>query len=250
MAKLLLSIVLPCRNEEAAIRSWLRELLNSKSALANAMTLEEIEIIVVDDGSTDNSVELLRGVREQIRLVISPAPIGYGAALKLGFQHARGQWIAFCDLDGTYSIQEFPKLFSVLQKENADMACGNRLHDLRNMPISRRLGNQLFRALITRAFGQDVADSCTGQRIFRAELKENFYGLLPNQLDFALGMTLFGLRQGLRAVEVPVSYHRRLGRSKLSVISDGFRFLNTILRYSRAYRFEKFAVAPLPEEKG
>lgn len=245
MRAAVLSIVLPCYNEAEAIEPFLHSLFRSLVPLRAAAALEDIEIIIVDDGSEDGSASILENYGSRITLLRHEERRGYGAAIKTGLGHARGEFIGISDIDATYEPMDFATLLRQLRDEALELAIGDRLHDIRNMPLSRRIGNFLFQAAIRCSYGRKVSDSCSGQRLFRAEFSPLFVRWLPDQLDFALAMTLLALRRRLAFAESPVRYYRRRGRSKLNLVSDGFRFLGTILRF-RFARFSSFALPVRP----
>lgn len=232
-----LSVVLPCKNEEDAIVPVLDLALEVRKTLLVETDLDEVEIILVDDGSEDMTSYYSQQFANDVRIVRQEKSLGYGGALKRGFAEAKGEFISFYDVDYTYDPYALVDLYREMQAQNLDMVCGDRLHNIVNMPVTRCAGNFFFRTVIRRLFGQEVEDSCTGQRIFRAQYVPVITKLLPDQLDFSLGMTLLFLHFRLPFTEIPVQYHRRLGASKLRVFSDGLRFFSTIMRYWIRFRY-------------
>lgn len=226
-----LSIVLPCFNERAAVRPLVEGLIRRWEVLRAAASVDDLEIIVVDDGSNDGSAEELAGFSGWARILRHPQRRGYGAALKSGFAAATGEFVAFLDLDMTYEPLDLGPMLADLRARDLAVVIGNRLHDMRGMPLTRRVGNFLFRATIQASFGRQVADSCSGIRIVRASYLRYFQQGLPDQLNYSLAMTLATLRLGLPFAESPIRYYRRLGESKLNVLRDGLAFFWTIFLY-------------------
>ena len=232
-----LTVVLPCHNEVAAVGPVLDRLaLMSSSWPTRGLRLGEI--IVVDDGSNDATAAAVMSWREanegkyQISLSVISNPIrqGYGAALKRGIAASASDLIAFYDVDGTYDPAQIPDMVKMMVVQNASMVCGDRLSQCQHMPFTRELGNRIFVGTINLLFRARVFDSCTGMRVFSKELREFFSSeALPNGLDYSLAMTLTFLRTGHRLVETPIPYSRRIGRSKLRVLTDGPRFFARIL---------------------
>ena len=220
-----LSVVLPCLNEAEAIPAVIPQTVAYLS-----QHVEDFEVIVVDDGSTDTSAELLRQ-QSQIKVIHLPKQSGYGFALKEGFAQASGDYIAFADLDGTCHVQDIVNLYHQLQNKKLDVAWGLRLHEKSKMPKIRQVGNQLYSFLLRRIYSYPVHDSCSGLRVFQATHK-NWMKDLPNGLDFSLAMTVECLKNNLRFEEIPISYESRLGDSKLKASIHGFTFLKTLLVFA------------------
>ena len=249
--KNILSIVLPCFNEERAIRPALRALVARSVVLAGRAGVDAVELIVVDDGSTDGSAAELGRFADSVRVVAHPRRRGYGAALKTGFAAASGEYIGFFDIDATYEPFDLVPMLERLRRENVALVVGNRLGDLRNMPITRRVGNLLFRSLISLLYGCVSEDACSGLRVFRRASLAAFTTDLPDQLNYSLAMSLRSMRAGIGYAEIPIRYYRRVGPSKLNVPKDGFRFLLTILwyrlrRHPRAESHRQSVIAGAP----
>ena len=225
------SLVLPCYNEEDSIRPFLEQLVRNWEPLLQGLGLEQLEVIVVNDASSDRSQSELEAFQPWIQIIQHSSRLGYGAALKTGIRVAKGSLVGFCDLDSTYDPLDFIPMWKSLRDGSAQMVIGNRLHNLENMPISRSVGNFLFRASIQLMFGRQVMDSCSGQRLFRSKDSHLLTEGLPNQLNYSLAMTLRFVRLNKHFSEVPIRYYRRLGRSKLKIFQDGISFFSTILLY-------------------
>lgn len=225
-----LSVILPCYNEIESIPMVLEELLQFKSETEFSGQFAQVQIIVVDDGSTDGSKELLQSF-SQIELYSFSQNRGYGAALKQGISMARGDWIGFYDLDCTCHPKDLLKTMDVIEKGDPAMLCGVRLGESTGMPGIRRFGNRLFKATVTMLLGSPVQDACSGYRFFHRDYAKIYGRYLPDQLNFTLAMTVFTLRNEMNYHEFEVNYTERAGQSKLSAFRDGLRFLMTILRY-------------------
>lgn len=222
-----LSIVIPAYNEEGAIRAVLDRVRAVGPALQEA-GLREWEVIVVDDGSRDRTAEIVAAYPE-VRLIRHPVNRGYGAALKTGFAHARGEWLAFLDADATYPPEVLPELYRIACAARADLVVGSRMgHADSEMPWVRRIGNWIFAFLLRVLGGTAVRDSASGMRLLRREVLERLYPL-PDGLNFTPAMSARAIYENVRTIEVPIPYHERLGQSKLHPLRDGVRFLHAIV---------------------
>ena len=228
-----LSVVIPALNEEDGISNIIERVLTIKASLAQA-GVEELELIVVDDGSKDRTPEIIASYPEVV-LVRHPVNRGYGAAIKTGFRRARGNLLAFLDADGTYPPESFPELCRPILEDGADLVIGSRMAGAdSDMPAVRRLGNTIFAGLVSVISNRHVTDSASGQRVLRSDILPNLYPL-PDGLNFTPVMSTRAMHEQIKVVEVPITYSERLGRSKLSVVRDGTRFLNSILMTALTY---------------
>jgi len=142
-----LSVVIPALNEEDSIVHVSERVLATREMLA-AIGVDQLELIVVDDGSTDRTPELVREMAG-VRLIEHEKNRGYGAALKSGFFAAEGDLIGFLDADGTYPPESFPELCQCALAGN-DLVIGNRMSGKKSgMPAVRKLGNRLFAVLVS-----------------------------------------------------------------------------------------------------
>jgi hypothetical protein len=226
-----LSVVIPAYNEEDGIVAIVERVLSVRPALAEA-GISDLELIVVDDGSADRTAEMAE--RQGVRVVRHPVNKGYGAALKTGFNAARGDLLAFLDADGTYPPECFPDLCREALA-GADLVVGSRRSGAASeMPLVRRVGNLLWSNLVTLLGNHRVIDPASGMRVFRREALERLYPL-PDGLNFTPVMSTRAVHEHVRLVEVPIPYKERVGRSKLSVVHDGMRFLRTIVTTALSY---------------
>jgi len=222
----ILSVVIPAYNEEDGIAAIVERVLAVRGPLA-AVGMD-LELIVVDDGSTDHTAEITLRY-DGVALVCHEQNAGYGAALKTGFALARGEWLGFLDADGTYPPEHFPQLCQTALEQEADLVVGSRRSGAEcEMPLVRRVGNLLWSNLVTLMGNHRVIDPASGMRVIRREALPRLYPL-PDGLNFTPVMSTRAIHEELKMVEVPIPYHERVGRSKLSVVRDGTRFLNSII---------------------
>lgn len=223
----MLSIVIPALNEADGIQAIVQRVLATRSDLTH-MGIEELELIVVDDGSTDATASLVLA-QPGVRLIQHAQNSGYGAALKTGFAAAQGEWLGFMDADGTYPPEYYPQLYEAACTQQADIVIGSRMAGAQSqMPAVRRLGNLIFARLVSLISARQVTDSASGMRIFRKAVLPSLYPL-PDGLNFTPVMSTRALHEQLKVVETPIPYSERMGHSKLSVIKDGMRFAHSIV---------------------
>ena len=218
------SVIVPCFNEEAAIRETIEQ-------LHTATQSQRCEIVVVDDGSNDGTARELEQARtrfDNLRVVTHAENRGYGAALKTGIRAARGELIAITDADGTYPNERIPEL--VAHCEGYDMVVGARVAD--DVDYSKvRAGPKFFlNQWVNWLSGQRVPDINSGMRVFRKGVAEQFFGILPDSFSFTVTITLAMLTNYRPVKFVPIGYKRRIGQSKIQPIRDTIRFSMLIMR--------------------
>ena len=228
-----LSVVIPALNEEDSIANIIERVLATRGALIES-GVSDLELIVVDDGSRDRTPQIVAGYSDVV-LVQHPVNHGYGAAIKTGFRRATGNLLAFLDADGTYPPEHFAQLCRPILEEGADLVIGSRMAGAQSeMPLVRRVGNLIFATLVSLIGNQRVSDSASGQRVLRRDALLLLYPL-PDGLNFTPVMSTRAIHENLRVVEVPIPYAERAGRSKLSVLRDGYRFLSSIVATAMTY---------------
>jgi len=239
-----LSVCIPVYNEEGSIAETIERCLAVQPALRDA-GVDRVELIAVDDGSKDGSAEQVRRF-PQVRLIQHPVNRGYGAALKTGFAAAAYDLIGFLDADATYPPEQFPALCRAVADQSADLVIGSRMAGAdSSMPLVRRIGNRFFAVLLTLLGRTTVSDTASGMRVFKRSTLD-LLSPLPDGLNLTPVMSARAIHEGIKVVEVPIPYHERVGRSKLSVTQDGLRFLKTIVWTVLAYNpVRVFGVAGL-----
>ena len=227
-----LSVVIPAYNEEDGIADIAQRVLAVRPKLLD-VGVEHLELLVVDDGSSDKTADIVRGIKDA-GLVCHTNNRGYGAALKTGFSRAKGELIGFLDADGTYPPEYFPELCK-FALNGTDLVIGSRMAGADSqMPITRRVGNLFFALLLSLVGRQRVTDSASGMRVFKREVLERIYPL-PDGLNLTPVMSTRAIHEGIKMVESPIPYSERLGRSKLSVVRDGSIFLHSIVWTALTY---------------
>jgi glycosyltransferase involved in cell wall biosynthesis len=225
-----LTVVIPAYNEERGISAIMQRVLAIRADLKK-VGIEELELLVVDDGSKDRTAQVASDLahnEQGVRLIQHPRNRGYGAALKTGFSNAKGDLIGFLDADGTYPPEFFPQLCNEALN-GCDLVIGSRMSGTESkMPLTRKIGNLFFATLLTLVGRQHVSDSASGMRVFKRQVLERIYPL-PDGLNLTPVMSTRAIHEGINMKEVPIPYEERLGNSKLSVVRDGSIFLQSII---------------------
>jgi glycosyltransferase involved in cell wall biosynthesis len=230
-----LSIVIPALNEEEAIGATIERALAARERIVAESPAAGVEILVVNDGSTDRTEEIANRYPE-VTVLGFDRNRGYGAAIKTGFAVARGEWVGFIDADGTCDPAFFAVLCRAMERERADVALGSRMGAGSEMPLVRTIGNTLFALLLGVLSRQRIQDTASGMRVIRRAVLPDL-DPLPDGLHYTPAMTARVLLEGkLKLVEEPMPYAERVGDSKLSVAKDGVRFLVSIVRAAAIYR--------------
>jgi len=230
-----LSIVIPALDEEAAIGATVERCLAARDRIVAESPAGAVEILVVNDGSTDRTEEIAKSFPD-VTVVGFDRNRGYGAAIKTGFSLARGDWVGFLDADGTCDPAFFANLCRALDRSGADVALGSRMGPGSEMPLVRTIGNTVFAWILGALSRQRIQDTASGMRVLRRAILPDL-DPLPDGLHYTPAMTARVLLEGkLKLVEEPMPYAERVGESKLSVAKDGVRFLVSIVRAAAIYR--------------
>ncbi|MFC1686018.1 glycosyltransferase family 2 protein [Nanoarchaeota archaeon] len=224
------SVILPCLNEEQTIGVCIKK---AKQVFQEKNI--DGEIIVVDNGCTDNSAKIAK----ELGAEVFHEPIkGYGAAYLKGISVAKGQNLVMADADNTYDLLEMPKLLAEL-KDN-DFVIGSRLNGQIKegaMPLLHRyIGNPTLTFILNRLFKLKVSDAHSGFRAFTKKAISKM-DLNSTGMEFASEMIMKAKKNSLRIKEVPITYHPRKGESKLHSFRDGWRHLRFMFLYSPNYLF-------------
>ncbi len=220
-----MTIVVPAYNERDAIEGVVERL--------DALRLTvPVEILVVDDGSTDGTAQVLERLKSRfpkLRLEKHLVNRGYGAALKTGFARARHDVVVITDGDGTYPENKIQELLARID-DGADMAVGSRTGVEVHIPLVRRPAKAFLRGLASFLAGTPIPDLNSGLRAIRRELVLMYRPILPSGFSFTTTITLAALTNDHRVDYVPIDYAKRAGLSKIKPVRDTIGFTALILR--------------------
>ena len=217
-----LSIILPAKNEAPGLRQTLPGL---------RALFPDAEIIVVDDGSTDETAVVAAELGAQV--LSAPYSMGNGAAIKRGARAASGEILVFMDADGPHDPALVPRLLEKLG-EGYDMVVGARSGS-GQANVGRGLANSFYNKLASWMTGHRIADLTSGFRVARAERFRQFLHLLPNGFSYPTTSTMAFFRSAYPVAYVPVPVAARIGKSHIRPIRDGLRFLLIIFRIATLY---------------
>jgi glycosyltransferase involved in cell wall biosynthesis len=227
------SIVIPALNEEGVVGKTVRSIDAESLKKLNL----DVEIIVVDNNSTDNTA---KEAREAGAKVVTEKRRGYGSAYLRGLREAKGDIIVMGDADGTYPLDNTAEFIEPLLNGQADFVIGSRLkgniHDGAMPWLHRYIGNPVLTFTGNFLFKTRVSDFHCGMRAFTRDAL-NKMSLHTTGMEFATEMIVEAGRKNLRIAEIPIEYRKRGGKAKLNSFSDGWRHLRFMLMYSPDYLF-------------
>jgi glycosyltransferase involved in cell wall biosynthesis len=220
--KIKVSIVLPAKNESGAIGQTIQNI--------HALQLAH-EIIVVNDGSTDNT----KAIAEQAgaKVVSHPYSKGNGAAIKTGARTATGDIIVFMDADGQHDPNDISRLIEKIE-QGYDLVVGARQKGSQ-ASVGRGIANALYNNLATYMTEQKVEDLTSGFRAVRADKFCEFLYLLPNGFSYPTTSTMAFFRAGYSVTYVPIHAAKRIGKSHIHPIKDGIRFFLIIFKIATLF---------------
>jgi glycosyltransferase involved in cell wall biosynthesis len=229
-AELLVSVVIPCLNEEGNIEQVVtvaREVMEREGIAG--------EVVIADNGSQDRSAELAAAAGAH---VVHEPRRGYGSAYLAGFAAARGRYIVMADADLTYDFNDIPRFLKELES-GAELVMGDRMDNIQPgaMPwLHRYIGNPVLSGTLNFFFKTGVRDAHCGMRALRRDVLPRLDLRTPG-MEFASEMVIRASKEGLDIREFPIHYHPRRGESKLSSFRDGWRHLRFLLVHSPTHLF-------------
>ncbi len=223
----MISIILPCYNEENAVFDCINQI-----KLEAQKTQKEFEIIVVDDGSTDNSLSKIKEC--DVNVLSHPHNLGYGSALKSGIAAAKYDTILISDIDGSYPSKHIPELIKIYfdSKQNSiglDMLVGARQGKVYDGSPLKFIFRKFLKFLVEWTTGRKIIDTNSGMRIFSKKTIGSFLPRLCNTFSFTTSLTLAYMLNGKFVKYEPIEYHVRTGKSHVKILRDSLRTLQYIV---------------------
>jgi len=221
----LLSVIMPVYNE--------RETLSEILARVRAVDLPK-EIVVVDDGSTDGTREILREEEQKgdLKVLYHRVNMGKGAAVRTGLEHATGDFIIIQDADLEYDPRDYPKLLKPLLEGEAEVVYGSRFMDFgKSMFFLQALGNRIVTMFTNLLYGTALSDMETCYKVFKAEVIKSI-PLCSRRFELEPEITAKLLKRGYHIQEVPISYQgREYHQGKKLTWRDGIKALWTLIKF-------------------
>jgi glycosyltransferase involved in cell wall biosynthesis len=218
-----LSIVIPAKNESKGLAQLLPTLCESYG---------HCEIIIVDDGSDDDTAEVARA--HGAKVVVHPYSKGNGAAIKSGARAAAGNYILFMDGDGQHRVEDIAGLLAKVD-EGYDLVVGARQGINDQASVMRWGANSIYNRLSSWMVGQPIDDLTSGMRVVRRDRFMEFLYLLPNGFSYPTTSTMAFFRAGYSVGFVPIQVEKRIGSSHMRLVRDGIRFFLIIFKIGTLY---------------
>ena len=215
-----LSVVIPAYNEERAIKDTVKAIRTALDPLGIVY-----EVIVVDDGSADATLDRAR--ETDATVLANQTNLGYGATLKHGVRHAQYEYVAIIDADGTYPAEDLPNMLALCRDQ--DMVVGDRGAAMKNVPMIRKPAKWMLNSLASFLAERKLNDLNSGLRVFRRSELVPFIPLLPQGFSFTTTITLCMSCNGKRMIYTPIEYRKRIGKSKIRPV-DFVNFIVLVMR--------------------
>ncbi len=219
-----ISVVIPAYNEGASISRVIHDV---RTTIGQNKKIENYEIIVVDDGSTDDTHAQIE--KDEVVLITHRYRMGYGASLKDGIRNAKHDYIFTIDADDVFPAEALSELLPFM--DNCAMAVAARTGRVDPIELPRSLTRWILKKLVYILTGKRVPDLNSGMRIFKKELAKKYFNLISDGFSFTTTLTVAFLSDGFYIEYVPIVCRtRKHGKSKIRPIADLFSFIVTILR--------------------
>jgi glycosyltransferase involved in cell wall biosynthesis len=222
-----LSVIIPVYNEENHIEKIIPEVQNAPIKIAS-------EIIIVDDGSTDKTINILKkySPNKNLKIVYLPKNKGKGAAIREGLKFATGDIILIQDADDEYSVKDYPAILEPIIQGNAQIVYGSRfLGRISQMRWQNFLANKILTSTANILYGLKITDEATAYKAFKKEVIKSLK-LKCERFEFCPEVTAKVAKKGFKIQEVPITYHaRNIKTGKKIRPKDAFSAFWTLIKY-------------------
>lgn len=229
-----ISIIIPAYNEENGIGSTLTELISYMNAKKY-----DYEVIVVDDGSKDNTYHVVSEIKEEfpdiVKLEQHARNKGYGSAIKTAVRVAEGEYIAWYDADRQHRPEDLDKLIQHTLQEQLDYCIGNRSKDSYE-DKNRKFGKKVLKIVVNLLAKEEMQDFNSGMRIFKKDIIKRYVNLLPKRFGASTVTSFLMQELEYRGGSVPIMTRQRVGKSSVRQIRDGLRTIALIMEIILLFR--------------
>lgn len=215
------TILIPAYNEEHSIKDTVSCIL---------ALYPEFEILVVDDGSTDNTMKV--AIEAGANVWPQPYNMGNGAAIKKGLRTALGEWVIMLDADGQHDPADIARLLELKGKYDM-VVCARKRGS--NASWHRNIANWFYNSIASYVTCFKIEDLTSGFRMVRRDEAKKFIYLMPNGFSYPTTLTMSYLRSGHSIKYIPIKARKRKGKSKIKLVKDGTRFFLIIARIATLY---------------
>ena len=219
----MISVIIPVYNEEDSISTTIKEI---KKVLKDNKLDKESEIIIVNDGSTDNTKKIVS--KFDVKLINNPINMGYGFSLKRGIIAAKNETIVITDADQTYPFDYVPRMLEI-KKEGFDLVVGARTGKYYKQTLLKNTLRKFLKILVEFVSNKKIKDINSGMRIFDKTLVMKYFPRLCNTFSFTTSQTLAYLMNNHFVTYVDIPYKKRKNKSKVKLVRDSLISLRYIL---------------------
>lgn len=220
------TVLIPALNEEESLANTISSIEKHRAVF------KDLEVIVINDGSRDRTGEIARTL--PVTLIEHEMTRGYGASLKSGLRRAKGELIIIADADGTYPLEEIPRL--IAEVTEFDMIIGARTGRQVHIPLLRRFGKWIITQLAEYLTGQEIPDLNSGFRVFRKDIALRFFPMYPDGFSITSTLTLAMLTNAYRVKFLSINYHKRVGKSSIHPVRDFMNFIVLVIRICACFK--------------
>lgn len=229
----MISVVIPAYNEENAIEETISNLIK---VMKDNNIYNKSEIIVVNDGSTDNTREI--ALKTKVKVIDNNKNMGYGYSLKKGIESAKNDTIVIVDADLTYPFDKVPEMLKI-KKQGYDMVVGSRTGKYYKQSPFKYFLRKVLKLFVDYMADYNIKDINSGLRIFDKKTVIQFFPKLCDTFSFTTSQTLAYLMNGYTVCYMDIPYYKRVGKTKVNLFKYAFKTTKFILEAGINYNPKK-----------